>query len=243
MNKKERESYSFSKFSQLYFGQEIAFNQPSPPEPDIVFIHDNKKIGCELTTIFIDNIPGKRFSETKKKENLQRMIQKNVLDWLNNNVPKRFEVQLYFNGKTMLYSEVNNTTKKIIQIIENNISDLNLEESSRIKVQVHDQVPANLDYVRIRTFPLLHRNVVTDAGGSGIPILMRERIVSNINHKEARINKYKHLTDFNWLILIVNESLYSSEFEIVDEEYCNIDSLFDKVFIFSFNTQKILTIK
>ena len=109
-------------------------------------------------------------------------------------------------------------------------------------VQDRDQIPRELDYVRIRTFPRLKRNVVTDAGGSAIPKLKKDRILLNIKHKEDQLRKSSFVTDFNWL-LIINESIFSSDFDIIDEEYKNIDTLFDKVFIFSFSNHKILTIK
>lgn len=243
MNKKEKESFSFSKFSQLYFGHEILFKQPNPPEPDFVFSYENKKIGCELTTIFIDNEPGQKYSATKKYESIQRIICKNVQEWLVETIPGRFEVQLYFNNKLIPDSEIKKISNKVIQVIENNISDLNLEESSRIMVEDRDKIPFELDYVRIRTFPRLQRSLVTQAGGSAIPKLNRERIISNIKHKENRIKNYIHLTDSNWLLLIINESIFSSEFDLTAEEYGNINTLFDKVFIFSHSDQKIVTIK
>lgn len=243
MNKKEKESLSFSRFSQQYFGREISFTQPNPPEPDVAFNLEEKRIGCELTTIFIDNEPGKRFSATKKNESIQDAICRKVQEWLKETIPGNFEVQLYFNNKLIPASEINNISNKIIQVIENNISDLNLEESSRIMVEDRNKIPVELDYVRIRTFPRLQRSLVTKAGGSSIPRLTIEKIISNINHKETRIKNYIHLTDSNWLLLIINESIFSSEFDIIGEDYGSINTLFDKVFIFSLNNQKILAIK
>ena len=82
MNKKEKESNSFSNFSQVYFGFEISFDQPDPPEPDIVFSYENKKIGCELTTIYIDNEPDQKDSATKKNKSHQRLILKLTVNQL-----------------------------------------------------------------------------------------------------------------------------------------------------------------
>ena len=243
MNKKEKESNSFSNFSQVYFGFEISFDQPDPPEPDIVFSYENKKIGCELTTIYIDNEPDQKDSATKKNESLQRIICKNIQEWLVATIPGNFEVQLYFNNKLIPDSEIKNISNKVIQVIGNNISDLNLEEYSRVMIEDRKKIPIELDYVRIRTFPRLHRSLVTQAGGSAIPKLSLDRIISNIKHKEDRIRNYFHFTDSYWLLLIINESIFSSEFDLADEEYGIINTLFDKVFIFSYNRQKILTLK
>ena len=243
MNKKEREFNCFSNFSQLFFGHEIVFEQPNPPEPDIVFTLDNKRIGCEISTIFIDNEPGQKDSAIRKSESIQEIICRNVRKWLTENIPGRFEIHLYFYNKFIPYSEINNVSNKIIQVVETYIPELNLEEFSRIMVQDYDKIPDELGYISISTSPRLKKTYVTRAGSSFIPKLNREKIISNVNHKEKLIEKYRHLTDSNWLLLTINESIFSSEFDFIEENYGNIETFFDKVFVFSSRDQKIVTIK
>lgn len=107
----------------------------------------------------------------------------------------------------------------------------------------YEIVPDELDYISICTFPALDRMIVTRAGGAFVPRLYRDRIISNINHKEKLINRYAHLTDLNWLLLSINESLLSSEFDLIEETYQDIVTRFDKVFLFSRRDQKIVKIK
>lgn len=243
MNKKEIEFNCFSNFSQLYFGNKILFEQPDPPAPDILFKLNNKRIGCELTTIYIDNEPGKKYSATRKNESIQKIICRNVRRWLVKNIPAKFEIHLYFRNISIPDSQISKVSNKIIQVIENHISELNLEEFSRIFIDDYNIIPDEIGYISICTFPRLTKTYVNQAGSSFIPKLNKEKIISNISHKEKLIKNYCHLTDSNWLLLIINESLFSSEFDIDEEKYEYIETIFEKVFIFSQRDQKILIIK
>ena len=243
MNKKEIEFDCFLNFCQLHLGHEIAFEQLDPPAPDIIFSLNNKKIGCELTTIFIDNEPGKRESATRKYESTQRLICNNVRKWLKENVPIKLEILLDFRSNIIHYSEIHKVSEEIIQVIVKYIPEMNLEESSHISIKDYDIIPYELGYISINSFPRLKKTYVNQAGSSFIPKLNRDKITANIIHKERLIQNYRHLTDSNWLLLIINESLFSSEFDFDEENFENIDSIFDKVFIFARRNQKILTIK
>lgn len=243
MNKKEKESNCFLNFSQLYFGHEIVFEQPEPPKPDIVFNFNNKNIGCELTTVFIDNEPGQRSSATRANEANQDIICQNVRKWLIKNIPSNFEIHIFFSNQIIPNSEIKKLSNKIIRVIETYLPELNLNEFSRIIVDDYDKIPDKLGYISIITFPRLTEHHVTKAGSSFIPKLNREKIISNVRHKEKFIKNYRQFTDLNWLILTINESIFSSEFDFIDEDYGSIQTDFDKVFVFSFRDQKIATLK
>jgi hypothetical protein len=243
VTKKEEESVVFTSFSKLHFGHIVKYSQPNPPEPDVVFVLNDKKIGCELTTIYVDNEPGKKDSNSKKNEAIQESICTTIEKWMSANIPAFFEIHLCFNDKLIPDRKINELTKKTLQVIEANISDLNLEEFSHLMIDHYDIVPEELDYISICTFPNLNRMIVSRAGSSFIPRLNRDRIISNIIHKEKLIIKYAHLTDLNWLLLSINESLFSSEFDLVETTYHDIETRFDKVFLFSRRDQKVVTIK
>jgi hypothetical protein len=243
VTKKEKESFVFSSFSKLHFGHEVKFDQPNPPEPDVVFILNDKKIGCELTTIYVDNEPGEKDSNSKKNESIQESICNTLEKWMSTNIRAFFEIHLCFNNRLIPDGRIKELTKKILHVIETYISDLNLEEFSHLMIDHYGIVPSELDYISICTFPALDRMIVSRAGGTFVPRLNRNRIISNINHKEKLINRYAHLTDLNWLLLSINESLLSSEFDLIEETYQDIVTRFDKVFLFSKRDQKIVTIK
>lgn len=243
ISKQKREYNNFSSFYKLSFDNQIDFEQPDPPMPDIVFIKDNKKIGCEITTIFRDNEPGLKYSDLRKNESIQDSICKDICVWIERNIPAFFEIRICFKSRLIDNSQIVDLRHGIVKVIEASISDLNLSEKSYLIVDNFNILPAELDYLSITSFPGLNRNYVTRAGADFIPKLSRERIFSNILHKEKALEKYSNFFDETWLLLVIQDNLFSSEFDVLENEYQNIASQFNKIFLFSKSDRKIIEIK
>lgn len=241
--KQKKEHNDFSTFYKLYFGHQIEFEQPAPPKPDIVFIKNDEKIGCEITTIFRDNEPGLKYSNLRKNESIQDSICKALGDWLIKNIPVNFEIRICFKNRNIDNSQIADLKKKILKVLEASLPELNLSERSYLIIDQYDFLPDELDYLSITFLPNLKRTVVSRAGADFIPRLSREKVFLNIKHKEKTLGNYSYLFNETWLLLVIQDNLFSSEFDIVENEYQNIESQFDKIFLFSKRDQKIIMIK
>jgi len=243
MTKKEKERNNFSSFANLFFGHEIDFEQPNPPLPDIVFNIEGKRTGCEITTIFRDNEPGVRPSFLKKNESIQDSICKSIEKWLTQNIPIFLQIHICYYNRLISDSRIVKLTGQIISLIESNISEIILEEHNHLMINSREVLPNELNYLSIYYSPSFNRTIVSRTGASCIPNLERERIITNIRHKEKKLEKYRELLDSYWLLLIIHNYIFSSDFDLRENEYNNIESIFDKILIYSKRDQKIVTIK
>jgi len=242
--KQKKEHSDFVAFSEVYFGNQIAFEHPSPPKPDILFILNNSMIGCELTTIYTDNLQGTNDSKLRRSESIQDCICNSLTDWLCNNIPVNIEIHIGFKNNINLHkSKKKSLMEKILAVIEKYISELNLSEFSSLILNHYKVLPEGLDYISLAYSPKLKRSIVTRAGGGCIPKLDDERIILNIKKKEKSLSKYVNLIDEKWLLLVIQDHLNSSEFDLLDGGYKNIESLFDKVFLFLRRDRKIVVLK
>ncbi len=241
--KKEKEYADFVAFSKTYFGYQIDFEQLNPPEPDIIFPNDGKRIGCELTTIFSDNLPGLKDSDQKKSESIQDSICKSITDWLNENIPVSVEIHIGFKNNNLDESHKISLKKNILNVIETYISELNLSEFSYFNIDEFEALPHEVDYISFAYIPKLEKSIVGRAGAGFIPKLDNERIRLNILSKEKKLPNYTHLVDEKWLILIIQDYPLSTEFDILEQGINNFESLFDKVFLFLRRDRKILALK
>ena len=132
----------------------------------------------------------------------------------------------------------------MINVLGDKISDLNLSEKSFLKLDRHDSLPSEVYSLSIRFSPELSKTDVTAAAGDSIPLLKSERILLNIIHKEKKLLKNNCFFDENWLLLVIQDNLFSSEFDINEkDEFSKLDSMFDKVFLLLKNDKKVIQIK
>ena len=244
ITKQEKEHSDFVAFCNVYFGQIIDFEQSLPPKPDIIFHRGEKTIGCELTTIFKDNIPGSEFSKTKKTESIRDKICDALRNWIVKNLCINLFIRITFKNKDIEGHRKEAIINNLINVLGDKISDLNLSEKSYLKIDRHNSLPSEVYSLSIQFSPELSKTDVTAAAGDNIPLLKSERILSNIRHKEKKLLKNNCLFDENWLLLVIQDYLFSSEFDINEkDEFPKLASTFDKVFLLLKSDKKVIQIK
>ena len=126
-DKKKIEAFQFERFYHLHFGKQISFNQPDPPDPDISFIKDSKKYGCELTALYPD-MSDSGGSIKKKNEVLFRKLCRYIESELTINYPVGYIVTIRFNfEKDLRINEIKAIAKQIAPEISKNISKINVK--------------------------------------------------------------------------------------------------------------------
>lgn len=245
MTKKlKKEQSDFTVFYSAYFGQIIDFEQPSPPKPDIIFHLDGKIIGCELTTIFKDNLPGEKGSNSKKAESIHDKICDSLKSWVVQNIPVKLFIRITFDHKNIEGNQIDTVTNKLISILKIIIPEMNLSEKCYIKVDQYDKMPLGVHSLSIRFSPANSKTDVTPAAGDSIPKLSNDRILSNIRHKEDKLLKNNNLYNENWLLLVIQDNLFSSEFDINEKDtFPRFESKFDRVFLLLKSHKKIIPLK
>jgi len=241
--KKCIEKRNFEIFSNLFFGRIIPFNQPNPPHPDISFIQGCKEIGCEITSLYWDNIPGETGSEYKRTEAFQDTICKKVEAWLHSELPVPFEVHIGFDYSIIEGKSVEEISQSVIQILKENISYVNTGELSFHVIEDDDRMPHPIYQIKIIYLPSLKKSVVCDGAASFIPKLGSDRIAEAIQNKEIKIKNYKSLYEEFWLLLCIEQGKLCSEFVMDEVIDFKVQTEFHRVFLLSPRSSKILELK
>lgn len=240
---KEKELLLFNRFIDLININALKISQPEPPEPDIVFLIDDKIIGVEITELYSDNYLEGKGSKLREQQSLRNKVIELAVAKIDKRIDWYFELFVSFSysiNPTSVHSLSNSITnilnnqliditpKEEYQIIEFNNSDynLNLEKLSIIISNTYDQ----------------HYFGSTEAGFT--PHLKIENIVKAITEKDNKIAGYRSSNnDEVWLLLAEMGSIASTFDNIKDALSNKYDSKFDRIFLLRSLYKKVVEIK
>jgi hypothetical protein len=221
----------------------INCEQRDPPHPDISIELDGKKIGCDITTLYKDNRPGKTGSAAKKNDSLQNLICRTVESWLNKNLNFPVILTPGFNNNLIKDKEVTQIVNYIIDYVKENAHLLDKKEFFSSIEADDKEFTYPVTSIGLAFLNTLKNSDVGRTGACFVPLLDFERIKKSIEKKEEKIKNYSEFYDEKWLLLCIEGDPMYSDFDYSKQGYAKLQTLFDKVFLLKASSKKLTILK
>lgn len=231
----ELEKLFFKEFRKFYSGFPVGEIQPTD-KPDYIINTGDKKIGIEITQLFVDSLDGKQ-SNKKRLEILQNQLGEKLCRELESLIPFKFVLSIQFSDFDISLNKIDSIITKCVNHIKT-IRGLGKFES--FSVENEGDLPDELLSIEIRYGSSLSKSFFSYVGSAILPDLSSEHIQSILNTKHKKLTDYQECNE-HWL-LIVEDIYLSSSFG--ENNVKSVKSDFDKVFLLRrFKDEKIIELK
>lgn len=240
---KEKEKILFEKFIELIRIKTSNVEQPSPPNPDITFETDEKKIGVEISEIYSDKIGKVKGSQLRQHESLREKVLELAIRQVEKSIPWPFELHVTYNNKDITNEEVKPLAQTIAYIVLEQLD--NVKPTSEFKIIKYDNTDykINLNKISIYVHENLDKHYYMPVAAGRVPHLKTNNLVNAIAKKERKIEGYTMNCDLVWLLLIELGSLASS-FDDVEKALNKIyQSNFDRIFLLRTMRNELLEVQ
>ncbi len=134
--------------------------------------------------------------------------------------------------------------EKIAQDINDGLNSFDPKSIYQFEVE-KPSVNGIIDYIEVTYYPGIEASRWDNAGRYFVPQLTRELLIENIQSKEDKLSLYrKKMIDHCWLILFTSSFKRSTSFNINNQvEAWNIESAFDRVFLFELMDFRVMYVQ
>ena len=223
---KQEEKLLFSQFKKLY-SDFPECSEIHDDKPDFILDTATRKIGIEITEIFIDN-PALTGSQIKEDQSFRNKFGNEVLAKLEGNLTEKLEFSISFSRNYKAKGrKLDQDCSTISNVIKTRLSVLHKGDISTIMQE--GQLPAGVK--KINLFYGLSDNVDSrymESDGGAVPNLEGATLENVIKGKEKLLSQFEPCDDF-WL-LIKEGDFYAGSFNDVSLKG-TICSSFDKIFL------------
>ncbi len=203
--------------------------------PDFIIETINQKISVELTNVVNP--------ELKKREEIQNLIVSDAEKIFLDKYSVNLRVLINFNNIPIVIrkSETKILSTEIFEFIEkiyNNNKNYEFRISTRRK---KINVTGYIDSISIDSD--LSFSNWQPFGAFLVEKVDKALVINCIEKKEVLLKKYHEKFDENWLVLTANFGNESSTFGFDTDEYLNVKSEFNRIYIYLIREDKIIRIK
>jgi chaperonin cofactor prefoldin len=207
--------------------------------PDYVLETIHRKIGIELTEIFIDTASSKS-SHLKENEIFRKKFGNKILEKLKDSLHENLEFSISFTNTFRAKGQkLEQDISAISDIVKSKLTLLKKGDVSIIKQ--NGQLPDGI--IKINLFYGLNDEIESrymETDGGSVPNLSNKVLKSVINKKEELLPKFDPCDDY-WL-LVKEGNFYAGGFnEISTTQY--IESVFEKIFLVRTSRNEVVEIK
>lgn len=243
-NKKKEERALLKYFSQAFpdFPKGKIIETESPDF--VITSNPKRKLGIELTRLSQPKLSNQEFT-IAQINSLKKTISSKAQKLFDSRNDYPLYLSIFFNDNIKVkINDITEIAENIALDVQNHITGSDRKSIFQIKIKN----PIAEDYVDL-IHGIYHPNVKSSywssAGGYVVPALSKEYLVQKIESKEDKLPLYRKRKINNfWLIIITDSFERSTSFNIDNQiEAWNIESKFDKVFLFEVMGNNVYTIK
>lgn len=199
--------------------------------PDFIIEIENKKISVELTRLINPNIK----EVEKYKERVVKQVEKRFLD--------KYDVELYVLIK---FTDVILHRKKETQYTDylfTTIERVYLTNKD-LKFDIHYESHGEVDFVStIDVGNVLEFHNWQSFGAFLVDYVEAGWFRTRIAEKEGNIKDYKTPFDENWLLMVSHLGTKASAIRFENMDFQNINSSFEKIYIYKYKENQIIEVK
>ncbi len=244
-DKKTEERNILEYFSRLYddFPRGKIAETESPDF--IVSPGPKQRVGIEITRLTQAKIENQKFSPARVNNHENDILQE--AQKIYNHKYDSVSLALSVGFKTNVEIDAEETVdiaNEIVDDIGNNIR--HADPGSEFRFTIEDPKAGNyIEFIEGKHFPGINKSAWLNAGGFQIPDFSREYLVNRIYSKEQKLPLYrKNNLNFIWLVLVTDSLQRTISFNIFNQiEAWNVESKFDRVFLFEIVENKIYIVK
>ena len=231
---RSQEEYLFNTFKELYndFPKGDCLRGE---RPDFVINTREKRIGVEVTQIFIDNYLDESLNE-KRKESLHFKFGVSLFEKLSPIMPFKFVLSIDFSSKDFSVNEID----RIIINCNKYFKNLQLLELiPPLYIENFGQLPEEIKGIDLFTYPSLKKSFYSESAAGVIPAMTLRHLNIILSKKEKALMKYRHC-DEHWLLIEEGTFLADSFGDILIDDF---STDFDKVFLYRHSRRKLMQLK
>ena len=206
-------------------------------QPDFI-INGCKKIGIEITQIFQDQ-ENPKGSLIRKIETYQRHLLEDTVEALKDIGARFCLIDIGISKQNFSTSLKPKILARICTTeIQNNIPETANFENLTLNINNEGQLPRLIDHVTVWfSSSLSDFEYVESSGGVGM-VLTNEKLQFILKKKEDQIKAYKKCDEY-WLIIKEGSSM-ADYFPVIDINKSNVQTSFDKIFLFRQSGSEII---
>ncbi len=243
--KKSEERNILEYFSRLYhdFPKGKIIETESPDF--IVSPGPKQRLGIEITRLTQAKVENQKFSPARGNNHENDILQEaqKIYNHKNDSVPLALSIGFKTNIE-IDEEETLDIANEIADDVSNKVR--HASPDSEFQFFVEDPRAGNyIDFIEGKHFPGINVSAWLNAGGFQIPDFSREYLVNRIHSKEQKLPLYrKNNLNFIWLILVTDSLQRTVSFNLFNQiEAWNLESEFDRVFLFEIVENKIYIVK
>jgi hypothetical protein len=241
---KEHEKFLLDRFFELQGISPTGLKQPDPPALDGLIDLEGRKVGIELTELFIRSNKSEAHPQPTKDLLLQEI--ESITDRIVSKARK-----IYFDAdnphvlSTIWFSDRITLDRmkgdRIAELIAHQIQSMSLQNSQKAAWRSSDD--ENVDHPLSESVAIIHTYRVperrfarwTVARPGFVVTLTPKRLQEVIDKKAKKINSYKKYAEETWLLIVADNTRPSQRFSVApDFPLDSVSSPFQKTFYYDY---------